>query len=152
VAEPGGLTSRPRSHDLPITVDLVFSVTRASRMTPPVIGRPPRRRRAIARALLQFFTVPSHGRAWRAADVDYDWRSTMRVRIISAMSGQIDGIDLTRFQVASVYEVGTSLANYLMAAGCAEPALNEPHATGESLREFSRPHRPDQAADPKKKR
>jgi hypothetical protein len=76
----------------------------------------------------------------------------MRVRIISAMSGQIDGIDLTRFQVASVYEVGTSLANYLMAAGCAEPVMNDPPGTGESLREFSRPHTPDHAADPKKKR
>jgi len=76
----------------------------------------------------------------------------MRVRIISAMRGQIDGIDLTRFQVASVYEVGTSLANYLMAAGCAEPVINEPPATGDSAREFSGPHTPDQAADPKKKR
>jgi hypothetical protein len=74
----------------------------------------------------------------------------MQVHIISAMSGQIDGIDLTRFRVGSVYEVGTSLANYLMAAGSAEPVINEPPAAGE-VREFSRPHTPDHAADPKKK-
>jgi hypothetical protein len=68
------------------------------------------------------------------------------------MSGEIDGIDLTRFQVASVYDVGTSLANYLMAAGCAEPEANQSPVTGESLREFSRRRPSDTAADPKKKR
>jgi hypothetical protein len=49
----------------------------------------------------------------------------MRVKIVTAMHGKIDGIDLERFEVGRVYEVGTSLGNYLMASGYAMPVLDE---------------------------
>ena len=49
----------------------------------------------------------------------------MRVKIVTAMHGKIDAIDLERFEVGRVYEVGTSLGNYLMASGYAMPVLDE---------------------------
>ena len=49
----------------------------------------------------------------------------MRVKIVTAMHGKIDGIDLERFEVGRVYEVGTSLGHYLMASGYAMPVLDE---------------------------
>ena len=49
----------------------------------------------------------------------------MRVKIVTAMRGKIDGIDLERFDVGRVYDVGTSLGNYLMASGCAMPVADE---------------------------
>jgi len=49
----------------------------------------------------------------------------MRVKIVTAMHGKIDGIDLERFEVGRVYEVGTSLGNYLMASGYAMPVADE---------------------------
>lgn len=45
----------------------------------------------------------------------------MRVRITQRLSGSIDGIQLSRFEVGVTYEVGTTLANYLLAEGLAEP-------------------------------
>jgi hypothetical protein len=49
----------------------------------------------------------------------------MRVRIVSSMKGDIDGIDLTKFEIGRVYDMGTSLANYLMASGYAVPVADE---------------------------
>jgi len=49
----------------------------------------------------------------------------MRVKIVTAMHGKIDAIDLERFEVGRVYEVGTSLGNYLMASGYAMPVADE---------------------------
>jgi hypothetical protein len=45
----------------------------------------------------------------------------VRVRITQRLSGSIDGIQLSRFEVGVAYEVGTTLANYLLAEGLAEP-------------------------------
>jgi hypothetical protein len=49
----------------------------------------------------------------------------MRIRIVSVMKGDIDGIDLTKFEIGRVYDMGTSLANYLMASGYAMPVADE---------------------------
>jgi hypothetical protein len=49
----------------------------------------------------------------------------MRVRITHALNGSIDGIQLSRFRVGEVYDMGTSLANYLMACGFAMPVVDE---------------------------
>ena len=51
----------------------------------------------------------------------------MKLRIVRPVSGSIDGIDLNRFDVGSVYEIGTSLGCYLLAMGAAEPVA-PPHA------------------------
>jgi hypothetical protein len=45
----------------------------------------------------------------------------MRVRITKSLDGSIDGIQLDRFVTGQIYEVGTSIANYLMAEGWAVP-------------------------------
>jgi hypothetical protein len=49
----------------------------------------------------------------------------MRVRITQYLTGSIDGIQLRRFRVGEVYDMGTSLANYLMAMGYALPVVDE---------------------------
>ena len=45
----------------------------------------------------------------------------MRVRITKPISGSIDGIQLGRFVTGLTYDVGTTLANYLLADGAAAP-------------------------------
>lgn len=45
----------------------------------------------------------------------------MRVRITRPLSGSIDGIQLSRFVVGLTYDVGTTLANYLLAQNLAVP-------------------------------
>jgi hypothetical protein len=45
----------------------------------------------------------------------------MRVRITQPLSGSIDGIQLNRFVMGLTYDVGTTLANYLLAEGLAVP-------------------------------
>ena len=45
----------------------------------------------------------------------------MRIRITQAVSGSIDGIQLSRFVTGLTYEVGTTLGNYLLAEGLAVP-------------------------------
>ena len=47
------------------------------------------------------------------------------MKIVTAMHGKLDGIDLERFDVGRVYDVGTSLGNYLMASGYAMPVADE---------------------------
>ena len=49
----------------------------------------------------------------------------MRVRITRALTGSIDGIQLSRLSKGQVYDVYTSLACYLLSEEMAEPALNE---------------------------
>ena len=51
----------------------------------------------------------------------------MRLKITKHLSGSIDGLHLDRFAIGGVYDVGTSLANYLLAIGAAEPE-DEPAA------------------------
>ena len=80
----------------------------------------------------------------------------MRVRITGSMHGSIDGIDLTRFVVGSVYDMGTSLGNYLMASGYAEPIADESPALitpldQSSRLQFTKPTL-DQAADRPRRR
>jgi hypothetical protein len=50
----------------------------------------------------------------------------MRVRITKSLDGSIDGIQLDRFVTGQIYEVGTSIANYLMAEGWAVPVDGKP--------------------------
>ena len=49
----------------------------------------------------------------------------MRLKITKPLRGSIDGLHLGRFAVGEVYDVGTSLANYLLAVGAAEPVGEE---------------------------
>jgi hypothetical protein len=49
----------------------------------------------------------------------------MRLKITHALSGSIDGIQLSHFVVGQTYEIGTSLASFLLAIGAAEPETND---------------------------
>jgi CheY-like chemotaxis protein len=51
----------------------------------------------------------------------------VRVRITEPLSGSVDGIDLSRYNEGLVYDVGTTLANYLLAQGWAVPVTDEPN-------------------------
>jgi len=44
----------------------------------------------------------------------------MRIRIIRAPEGQIDGVHLTRFEAGEIYDVNMSIGTYLMVGGYAE--------------------------------
>lgn len=46
----------------------------------------------------------------------------MRIRITRALTGSVDGIDLTKFLEGLTYDVGTTLGNYLLSQQWAEPA------------------------------
>ena len=52
----------------------------------------------------------------------------MRLRITRQPEGSIDGIRLDDFVVGFVYEIGTTLACYLLAQNLAEPADDASHA------------------------
>jgi hypothetical protein len=45
----------------------------------------------------------------------------MRLRITRQLCESIDGIQFSAFRLGYVYEVGTTIANYLLASGAAEP-------------------------------
>ena len=49
----------------------------------------------------------------------------MRLRITRLISGSIDGIQLDRFIVGELYQIGTAVGSYLLAIGAAEPASDE---------------------------
>ena len=49
----------------------------------------------------------------------------MRVRITKALTGSIDGMQLSRLSKGQVYDIYTSLACYLLSEEVAEPALND---------------------------
>lgn len=61
----------------------------------------------------------------------------MRIRITQPLSGSIDGIQLSRFVVGLTYEVGTTLANYLLAQGFAVPVDDDVPALVLPIREIS---------------
>jgi hypothetical protein len=64
----------------------------------------------------------------------------VRIRITRHLKGSIDGIPLGRFEAGEVYEIGTSLSNYLMACGYATPLVDE-QATSEAVgRIYDRRH------------
>lgn len=78
----------------------------------------------------------------------------MRLRITKPLRGSIDGLHLGRFIVGEVYDVGTSLANYLLAIQAAEPVTDEgqppsgPMTHHELLDELHRRLRSDRPAGP----
>ena len=49
----------------------------------------------------------------------------MRLKITHALSGSIDGIQLSHFVVGQTYDVGSSLGSFLLAVGAAEPEPDE---------------------------
>ena len=49
----------------------------------------------------------------------------MRLKITQELRGSIDGLHLDRFRVGEIYDIGTSIANYLLAIGAAEPVTGE---------------------------
>jgi hypothetical protein len=49
----------------------------------------------------------------------------MRLRITRTVSGSIDGIQLSHFEIGQLYEVGTAVGSYLLAVGAAEPVAEE---------------------------
>ena len=64
----------------------------------------------------------------------------MRVRITETLDGEVDGIDLSKFLEGLTYDVGTTLGNYLLAQGWAEPvAGDEPAAILPFTRSVQRP-------------
>jgi hypothetical protein len=48
----------------------------------------------------------------------------MLVRITRSLSSSIDGMQLGRFALGEVYDVGTSVGSYLLAMGAAEPVAD----------------------------
>jgi two-component system, chemotaxis family, chemotaxis protein CheY len=50
---------------------------------------------------------------------------TLRVRITKSVQADVDGIDLSRFIEGLSYDVGTTLGNYLLAQGWAEPVNDD---------------------------
>ena len=57
-----------------------------------------------------------------------NWYGNVRLKITRRLTGSIDGLQLSHFQVGDVYDVGTALGSYLLALGAAEPVLAEPPA------------------------
>jgi hypothetical protein len=49
----------------------------------------------------------------------------MRVRITHCRRGEVDGVDLSSFEVGSTYDVSPSLATYLIMTGTADPIVDE---------------------------
>ena len=49
----------------------------------------------------------------------------MRLRITREMSGDLDGLRLELLKIGEVYDIGISLANYLMSCGFAVPVVDE---------------------------
>jgi two-component system chemotaxis response regulator CheY len=50
----------------------------------------------------------------------------VRVRITRPLSGSVDGIDLSRFVEGLIYEVGTTMGNYLLSQGWAVLSGDDP--------------------------
>lgn len=67
----------------------------------------------------------------------------MRVRIVSPMKGSIDGIDLSKFRIDFVYDMSTTLANYLMASGYAVPVIDDKPALVVPLQDVDTVVEPD---------
>ena len=50
----------------------------------------------------------------------------MRLKITRKLTGSIDGLQLSHFELGATYDVGTSLGSYLLATGAAEPVNDQP--------------------------
>jgi len=48
----------------------------------------------------------------------------MRIRIVRRPPGEVDGVDLHRFEAGAMYDVTASIATYLMVGGYAEPVAD----------------------------
>jgi hypothetical protein len=68
-----------------------------------------------------------------AAAKSQETPSIVRLKITQALSGSIDGLQLDRFELGRVYEIGTDLSNYLLAIGAAEPAAADAPVASSSL-------------------
>jgi hypothetical protein len=73
----------------------------------------------------------------------------VRVRIVRFLKGEIDGVPLANFRVDQTYEVGTTLASYLLAVGAAVPVIDEGSAVVDF---FDLPARRGKATTRKRKR
>jgi hypothetical protein len=49
----------------------------------------------------------------------------VRLKITRRLSGSIDGVQLSRFQPGTLYDVATSVGTYLLAIGAAESFIRE---------------------------
>ena len=63
----------------------------------------------------------------------YQFRRAVRSKITKPLHGSIDGLHLGRFVVGQVYDLGTSLANYLLAIRAAEPVMDQQTAPSEPM-------------------
>jgi hypothetical protein len=61
----------------------------------------------------------------------------MRVLITKQLSGSIDGIQLSRFIKGLTYDVGTTVANFLLAEGAAVPTKEKAAALVLPIREVA---------------
>jgi len=48
----------------------------------------------------------------------------MRIRMVRRPHGEVDGVDLNRFEVGTMYDVTASIATYLMVGNYAEPVAD----------------------------
>ena len=62
----------------------------------------------------------------------------MRLKITRALSGSIDGVQLSQFVVGRIYEIDSSVGSFLLSAGAAE--VEEESAT-EEIDDLERPVR-----------
>jgi hypothetical protein len=65
--------------------------------------------------------------------------ANLRIKITQPLLGSIDRIQLGQFVPGCVYVVGTSLGNYLLAMGAAEPVSDESPALLTPLQQMARP-------------
>ena len=64
-------------------------------------------------------------RIWLAATLWMPPPAQMRLRITRQLHDSIDGIQLSVFRPGYVYQVGTTIANYLLAVRAAEPVADD---------------------------
>jgi hypothetical protein len=63
----------------------------------------------------------------------------MKLRITRPIDGSIDGIQLDQFAPGQIYEIGTSLASFLLSVEAAEPVDQDAAVTGTTLEQMFRP-------------
>lgn len=79
-------------------------------------------------------------RIWLARAVRMPPPAHMRLRITRQLYESIDGIQFSVFRCGYVYEVGTTIASYLLAVGAAEPVESDaPYVILPPERQFFHP-------------
>ena len=87
-------------------------------------------------------------RIWLAATLWMPPPAQMRLRITRQLHDSIDGIQLSVFRPGYVYQVGTTIANYLLAVRAAEPVADDhpylvlPPGPTRGVPQFRKPVRP----------